>query len=46
MTGTRKQLRRNKVVATFALGTQRLYDWLHLNASVEMLPVDASTTRG
>jgi acyl-CoA hydrolase len=28
------------VVATFALGTQRLYDWLHLNASVEMLPVD------
>jgi acyl-CoA hydrolase len=40
VTGTRKQLRRNKVVATFALGTQRLYDWLDLNASVEMLPVD------
>ena len=40
VTGTRKQLRRNKVVATFALGTQRLYDWLDLNAAVEMLPVD------
>ena len=29
---------RNKVVATFALGTQRLYDWLHDNGVVEMLP--------
>ena len=28
VTGTRKQLRPHKVVATFALGTQRLYDWL------------------
>jgi len=40
ITGTYKQLRPNKVVATFALGTQRLYDWLDLNAAVEMLPVD------
>ena len=27
-------------MATFALGTQRLYDWLHDNGAVEMLPVD------
>jgi acyl-CoA hydrolase len=40
VTGTRKQLRPHKIVATFALGTQRLYDWLDVNAAVEMLPVD------
>ena len=40
VTGTHKQLRRHKVVATFALGTQRLYDWLDDNGAVEMLPVD------
>ena len=38
-TGTRKQLRRNKIVTTFALGTRRVYDWLHENAAVEFLPV-------
>lgn len=40
VTGTRKRLRRNKVVATFCMGTRRLYDWLHENAAVELLPVD------
>jgi acyl-CoA hydrolase len=40
VTGTRKQLRRHKVVATFCLGTQRLYDWLDENAAVELLPVE------
>ena len=40
VTGTRKTLRPNKVVTTFALGTTRLYDWLHENHAVEMLPVD------
>ena len=39
-TGVRKQLRRNKVEATFCLGTKRLYDWLHDNGAVELLPVD------
>jgi acyl-CoA hydrolase len=39
-TGTCKQVRPNKVVATFCLGTRRLYDWLDDNGSVEMLPVD------
>jgi acyl-CoA hydrolase len=40
VTGTRKTVRPNKLVGTFALGTQRLYDWLHENSSVELLPVD------
>jgi acyl-CoA hydrolase len=40
VTGTHKQLRPHKVVATFALGTECLYDWLDLNAAVDMLPVD------
>jgi acyl-CoA hydrolase len=40
VTGTYKQLRRHKIVATFALGTRRLYDWMHDNGAVEMLPVD------
>jgi acyl-CoA hydrolase len=40
VTGTHKKIRPHKVVTTFALGTQRLYDWLHDNGAVEMLPVD------
>jgi acyl-CoA hydrolase len=40
VTGVHKKLRRNKVVSTFALGTQRLYDFMHQNASLEMSPVD------
>ena len=40
MTGTRKVRRPTKMVATFALGTRRLYDFLHENAAVELLPVD------
>ena len=40
VTGTHKLLRRNKVETTFCLGTQRLYDWLHDNGAVELLPVD------
>ena len=40
VTGTHKQLRRHKIVATFALGTQRLYDFMHENGVVEILPVD------
>jgi acyl-CoA hydrolase len=38
--GTRKSTAPGKVVATFALGTQGLYDFLHENPSVELLPVD------
>jgi acyl-CoA hydrolase len=40
VTGTHKRLRRNKIEATFCLGTQRLYDWLNDNGAVELLPVD------
>jgi acyl-CoA hydrolase len=40
VTGSRKTLVPGKVVGTFALGTQRLYDFLHENPVVEMLPVD------
>jgi acyl-CoA hydrolase len=40
VTGTRKKLARGRSVTTFALGTQRLYDFLHENAAVEFLAVD------
>jgi acyl-CoA hydrolase len=40
VTGTRKRLRTGKIVATFALGTRVLYDFLDQNPAVEMLPVD------
>jgi acyl-CoA hydrolase len=40
VTGTRKRLEPGKVVTTFALGTNRLYDFLHENPAVELLPVD------
>ncbi len=40
LTGTRKTTRPGKLVATFALGTRRLYDFLHDNSAVEFLPVD------
>jgi acyl-CoA hydrolase len=37
--GVRKLANRNKVVGTFALGTKRLYDFLHENAAFELWPV-------
>jgi acyl-CoA hydrolase len=37
--GVRKRLNRTKVVATFALGTQRLYDFMADNTAIEMYPV-------
>jgi acyl-CoA hydrolase len=40
VTGTRKRLRTGKIVATFALGTRTLYDFLDQNPAVDMLPVD------
>lgn len=38
--GVYKRNRPNKMVGTFALGSQRLYDYLHENPAVEFLPVD------
>lgn len=37
--GTRKFTHKGKIVATFAFGSQRLYDFLHENPAVEFLPV-------
>jgi acyl-CoA hydrolase len=38
--GVRKNLAPGKAVTTFALGTRRLYDFLHENTAIEMWPVD------
>jgi len=40
VTGRKKTLHRGKIVGTFALGNQRLYDFLNHNPSVLMLPGD------
>jgi acyl-CoA hydrolase len=40
ITGTRKRTHRNKVVATKALGSQRLYAFVEENPGVEFWPVD------
>src|SRR5215213_6581901 len=40
VTGTRKRTHRNKVVATNALGSQRLFDFVDHNPGVEFWPVD------
>lgn len=40
VTGVNKEVRRNRIVTTFCLGSRRLYDWLDDNASVELLGVD------
>jgi acyl-CoA hydrolase len=40
LTGIRKVTRPGKVAATFALGSRRLYDFLHDNSAIELLPVD------
>ncbi len=37
--GVAKELNRTKTVGTFALGTQRLYDFLHENTAFELWPV-------
>lgn len=37
--GVAKQLNRTKTVGTFALGTKRLYDFLHENTAIELWPV-------
>jgi acyl-CoA hydrolase len=40
VTGARKEINAGKVVATFMLGSQRLYDWADDNPSVEMRRAD------
>ena len=40
VTGVYKRRRPNQSVTTFALGTRRLYDFLHENPSIQFLPVE------
>jgi 4-hydroxybutyrate CoA-transferase len=40
VTGDRKARNRGKLVATFLMGTSRLYEFIHDNPMVEMRPVD------
>jgi acyl-CoA hydrolase len=40
VTGEKKSINRGKCVATFLMGTQRLYDFVHDNPLVEMRPAD------
>lgn len=40
VTGTKKTLRRGKIVATLSLGSQRLYDFLHENSAVDFAGVE------
>ncbi|MGD8191239.1 acetyl-CoA hydrolase/transferase family protein [Brevibacillus ginsengisoli] len=40
VTGLKKSTYRGKIVCTFALGTKRLYDFIHQNTGVEFLTVD------
>lgn len=42
VTNRRKNFLPGKMVATFALGSKRLYDFMHHNAMLEMHPVDFS----
>ncbi len=38
--GSRKTLHRGKTLGTFAIGTRRLYEFMHDNPMIEMHPVD------
>ena len=38
--GIHKEFRRGKIVTTLALGSQRLYDFLHENSAVDFAPVE------
>ena len=40
LNGTRKRRRPTKMVATFALGTRRLYEFMDENTALDLLPVD------
>lgn len=40
VTGQKKKLHRGKLVATFLMGTTRLYQWVHENPQVRMYTVD------
>lgn len=42
VTNQRKNVQRGKMFATFALGSKKLYDFMHRNLALEMHPVDVT----
>ena len=42
VTNSRKNLHRGKMLATFALGSHHLYEYMHRNPALEMHPVDVT----
>jgi acyl-CoA hydrolase len=46
ITGTRKQTHRNRIIATTALGTRRMFAFLHENPAIEFWPVDDTNDPG
>ncbi|WP_432559487.1 acetyl-CoA hydrolase/transferase family protein [Granulicoccus sp. GXG6511] len=40
VTNNEKNVNRGKAVATFALGSEKLYEWMNRNPAIEMRPVD------
>jgi len=38
--GTAKKTHQGKIIGSFALGTKKLYDFIHENSDLQMLPVD------
>jgi acyl-CoA hydrolase len=40
VTGAKKEINRGKIVSTFCMGSQRLYDFIHDNPMIEMRPAD------
>jgi acyl-CoA hydrolase len=40
VTGAKKEINRGKIVSSFVLGTQRLYDFVHDNPLIELRPSD------
>lgn len=40
ITGARKSFKKRKIVITVAMGSRKLYEWMHLNTMIEMYPVD------
>lgn len=44
VTNARKNEHRGKMLAAFALGSERLYSFMHRNPVLEMLPVDVTNT--
>lgn len=40
ITSAKKSFKNRKIVITVAMGSRKLYEWMHLNPMIEMYPVD------